>query len=428
MKSIIKIVPILFLIVIIAVLQKSSIEKKISEDFSLDFYLNTDINNALEQLEAAENQYYEEHYTIVERKTDEKPSLLLSAISAAVYDSDFERVLFEKSGFDKRAMASTTKIMTCIIALESGNPDMQITVSKYAASMPDVQLNMKAGDKFYLKDLLYSLMLESHNDTAVAIAEGIAGSVEAFAFLMNEKAKSLELADTSFVTPNGLDAEGHYSTAVDLCKLAAYAEQNSKFVEITNTVSYSFKEINSGKQYTVNNKNQFLGMYEGAIGVKTGFTGKAGYCFVGAVNKNDNIITSAVLGSGWPPNKNYKWSDTKKLMNFVFNNYRKIKINTGEYFKDSVKIPVFSSTKAVYNMTPPVFTREILFADWEEYSISCKIRKYILAPEEKDKVIGRISHYIDNRLVYSEDIILREAFEAPDYKFMINKILSEIYW
>lgn len=325
-------------------------------------------------------------------------------------------------------MASTTKIMTCIIALESGNPDMQITVSKYAASMPDVQLNMKAGDKFYLKDLLYSLMLESHNDTAVAIAEGIAGSVEAFAFLMNEKAKSLELADTSFVTPNGLDAEGHYSTAVDLCKLAAYAEQNSKFVEITNTASYSFNEINSGKQYTVNNKNQFLGMYEGAIGVKTGFTGKAGYCFVGAVNKNDNIITSAVLGSGWPPNKNYKWSDTKKLMNFVFNNYRKIKIDTGEYFKDSVRLPVFSSTKAVYNMTPPVFTREILFADWEEYSISCKIRKYILAPEEKDKVIGRISHYIDNRLVYSEDIILREAFEAPDYKFMINKILSEIYW
>ena len=134
-------------------------------------------------------------------------------------------------------MASTTKIMTCILALEKGSPKDIVTVSKYAASMPDVQLNMQSGEQFRLADLLYSLMLESHNDTAVAIAEHIGGSVKGFAKLMNQKAAELGCNKTHFVTPNGLDSDKHYTTAYELCLIADYALKNSDFRKDNN---YSF--------------------------------------------------------------------------------------------------------------------------------------------------------------------------------------------
>ncbi len=142
--------------------------------------------------------------------------LEVNAEAAVVMDADSGRVLFEKDGFTVRSMASTTKIMTCILALENGDPDDEVLVSAYAASMPDVQLNIREGERYRLGDLLCSLMLESHNDTAVAIAEHIGGSVEGFAAMMNQKARDLGCSDTCFVTPNGLDGTdengGEHST------------------------------------------------------------------------------------------------------------------------------------------------------------------------------------------------------------------------
>ena len=172
----------------------------------------------------------------------------LYALSAVLMDADSGRVLFEKDGYVKRAMASTTKIMTCILALEYGNLTDMVTVSRYAASMPDVQLNMKEGECYVLEDLLYSLMLESHNDTAVAIAEHISGSVENFAELMNEKAKNLGCTDTYFITPNGLDASKevdgemkiHSTTARDLALIMSYCIKNEDFLRITRTSSFTF--------------------------------------------------------------------------------------------------------------------------------------------------------------------------------------------
>ena len=168
----------------------------------------------------------------------------LYALSAVLMDGDSGRVLYEKEGNVIRPMASTTKIMTCIIALEYGDLDKVVKVSKYAASMPDVQLNIKEGQLFVLKDLLYSLMLESHNDTAVAIAEAVAGSVSEFAVLMNNKAKEIGCSDTLFITPNGLDAskeEGrdikvHSTTAIDLAKIMKYCIDNETYINITQTL------------------------------------------------------------------------------------------------------------------------------------------------------------------------------------------------
>lgn len=248
-------------------------------------------------------------------------TLDLLAASAILVDGDNGRVLYEKNGFEERAMASTTKIMTLMVALQYGNPEDEVEVSAYAASMPDVQLNIRKGETYYLKDLLYSLMLESHNDTAVAIAEHVGGSVEGFAELMNQMAYDIGAYHTHFVTPNGLDDENHYSTAYDLALIARQALDIPEFIEITNTKSYSFTDVSGNRSFTVNNHNAFLNMYDGAIGVKTGFTGNAGYCFVGAVEREGHRMLAVVLACGWPPHKTYKWKDMKTLFDYGFSHY-----------------------------------------------------------------------------------------------------------
>ena len=167
----------------------------------------------------------------------------LFAKSAILIDGDSNRVLYEKNAHERMANASTTKIMTCIVALENGKLADIAEFSEYATKMPKVKLGASKGSKYKIEDLLYSLMLESHNDTAVAIAEHIGGSVEGYAKMMNEKAKSLGLSDTNFVTPNGLDAENHYTTAYDLAIISSYAIKNKEFLKIINTKSYSFSDL-----------------------------------------------------------------------------------------------------------------------------------------------------------------------------------------
>ena len=173
----------------------------------------------------------------------------LYAKSAILIDADTGRVLYEKNGYEKLSIASTTKIMTCIIALEYGNLKDVFTVSRYAASMPKVKLGVTSNEQYVLKDLLYALMLESDNDAAVVIAEGIGGSVENFASLMNQKARDLGCYNTNFVTPNGLDDENHYSTAYVLALIGRYAIKNPAFLEISNTASYSFCDANYKRNF-----------------------------------------------------------------------------------------------------------------------------------------------------------------------------------
>ena len=257
-----------------------------------------DENKRGEDLEPHKTNDQELENNIEGQSLSEPDKIKLNSLSALLMDGDNNRVLYEVNGFQEMPMASTTKIMTCIVTLEQGNLNDVVTVSSYAARMPDVQLEIRQGEQYYLKDLIYSLMLESHNDVAVAIAEHVGGSVEGFATMMNDKARELDCNNTNFVTPNGLDAEGHYITARDLAVIASYAINNKDFIAITNTSSYQFKEIKKGRGFSVSNKNRFLYMMDGAIGIKTGFTGKAGYCFVGAVKRLDRTLISVVLGCG----------------------------------------------------------------------------------------------------------------------------------
>ena len=194
-----------------------------------------------------------------------RENLNLYAKSAVLTDAETGRILYGKNAVTPMANASTTKIMTCLLAIESGKMGDTVTFSEYACKMPKVRLGCAEGTQFMLEDLLYSLMLESHNDTAVAIAEHVAGSVEDFAKQMNERAAELGCQNTHFVTPNGLDSSdaggAHQTTAYDLSLIMAACMQNDKFLEITETFSKTVVSVDGTFQATLNNHNALLSHY-----------------------------------------------------------------------------------------------------------------------------------------------------------------------
>lgn len=393
------------------------------------FFLEDEFEKELkkENLRAMESE--EEYRKLLEAEQGEEipeedsstnKDLRLYALSALLLDASNNRVLYEENGYKEMPMASTTKIMTCIVTLENANLQDVVTVSSHAARMPDVQLNIRTGEQYYLKDLIYSLMLESHNDAAVAIAEHVGGSVEGFATMMNDKARELGCEHTNFVTPNGLDAPGHHTTAKDLAVIASYAIKNDQFIGVTNTATYQIKEITKGRTFRISNKNRFLYMMEGAIGVKTGFTNGAGYCFVGAVKKSDRTLVSVVLGSGWPPHKSYKWADTKELMDYGIKNFKQKQI-----FKDIDFEPLLvNEGQRKYLNLVLQGDIKLLLSDEEQVHIEYDIPKVINAPVEKNSIVGYANYYINDILYEKLPIYTADSVERINFKFCLRKILD----
>lgn len=346
----------------------------------------------------------------------------LYAKAALLMDGENGRVLFGKNEEETMPMASTTKIMTCIVALENGNLEDEVTISSYAASMPKVHLGVRAGETYYLKDLLYSLMLESHNDVAVAIAEHIGGSVEGFSKMMNQKARDLGAYHTNFVTPNGLDAEGHYTTAVDLANIARYGISLPAFLEITNTPSYSFQTVDGKRSFQVSNKNAFLNQMDGAIGVKTGFTGGAGYCFVGAVKSGDKTFISVVLASGWPPHRTYKWSDTKELMQYGLENYEEKEILNENYELEDIS--VLNGIDCDREQVEIRSNLSLLLGPDEQVEIKADIPKQLEAPIEKDAIVGRLTVKINGEEYRSIPIFATKSVERISFAYYLKKVLG----
>lgn len=350
-----------------------------------------------------------------------EPSKMYSKAYCLI-DADSNRILASKDADVQLPMASTTKIMTCIVTLENGNPDDIVTVSKYASSMPDVQLNMKEGEKFRLGDLLYSLMLESHNDTAVAIAEHIGGSVEGFAKLMNLKAEELGLTNTHFVTPNGLDSDGHYTTAYELCCIGAYAVQNKEFMDIVQTPSHQFSNCDNTRTYSVNNKDAFLTSYNGALGIKTGFTGNAGYCFCGAAKRNNTTLVSSVLACGWPPNKSYKWADTRKLMDYGFKAYSQAGISAGAPLPDIMVTDGIKASVPVKRASPGSFT--MLMSKDDVVTVEYELPQRLEAPVRSGDIIGYEKYFINDGLYMSVPVIVSQTIDKTDRRYFTDILLK----
>ena len=351
---------------------------------------------------------------------NEVPGTIYSKGSVLI-EKDSKRVLYEKNAHEKMAMASTTKIMTCIVAIESGKLDEIVTVSGRAARAPKVKLNLKKGEKQKLGDLLYSLMLESHNDTAVAIAEHVGGSVEAFCAMMTEKAKALGAENTCFETPNGLDGESHYSTPYDMALIAAYALDNPEFVKIINTPQMDIPTtpLEGSVQHTLTNKNRFLSQYEGAKGVKTGYTSKAGHCFVGAAEKDDMELIGVALGAGWDSKgKSRKYTDVIKLMNYGYNNYKKYKVLDEGEEKGSIKV----TNGKVDDIKCYVDETIILpLTEQEKETIELKktVKDEIEAPIQENQVVGKVEVVCNGQILKKVDLL---TYQKVDKATLLDKI------
>lgn len=237
-----------------------------------------------------------------------------SAAAAAVCDASSGKILYAKNGRKKLGMASTTKIMTALCALKYGEADSVATVSQKAASVEGSSMYLKPGEKLKLSDLVTGLMLVSGNDAATAIAEHISGSEGGFVMLMNQTANEIGAKNTCFQNPHGLSLDTHYTTAFDLAKIAAYAMKNPEFEKIVSTKSAVITTLGGEKKYLVNH-NKLLRLYDGCIGIKTGFTKAVGRCLVTCARRNGLILVCVTLNDG------NDWQDHINLYNRAFEEY-----------------------------------------------------------------------------------------------------------
>ena len=374
-------------------------------------------------------------------KAQEQEELRLYSQSAVLMDGLSGRILYGKNAEQIRPMASTTKIMTCILALENAGLDTEVGISDRAATMPEVKLYVREGEKYRLEDLLYSLMLESHNDTAVAIAEAVGGSVEDFADMMNRKAAELGCDDTYFLTPNGLDAEDkesgkvHSTTAADLARILRYcivlSPAKEEFLAITRAPSHAFSDLSGIRSFSCVNHNALLTSMEGAVSGKTGFTGKAGYCYVGAVKKGKKLFIAALLGCGWPPHKTYKWQDVRKLVTYGDKNfeYKEIeKKGLGEETAVPVENGVGARVKVEIGTENADKTPlRVLLGNDEKVQVRTKIAKSLHAPVREGTPVGQRDYMVDGIVIDSDPVVTAGNVELWDFEYA-EKIVMGKFW
>lgn len=359
----------------------------------------------------------QEDYVQVINQTKDEPTL--NSRIAVAYDRKSGEVIWGKDEHKRTAMASTTKIMTAIVTLENCDLTQTVTISKKSAGTGGSRLGLKADDKIAMNDLLYGLMLKSGNDAAVAIAETVGGSVEGFAELMNEKAKELKLENTHYVTPHGLDDPEHYTTAVELAKLADYALQNETFAKIVNTKNYTVT-IN-GYPKSISNTNELLGYLEGVNGVKTGFTNNAGRCLVTSVNRNGFEIITVILQAD---TKKFRTADSIKLIEYIYKNYEPVNIKeiVDEQFKRwcSINTSRIQINKCknnnlelyIDNLDNDVIP--IKKTDKDKIQIEVNNIFYFEAPLQQNTIIGTIKLNLDGKTVDVIEIKNKNTIQKKD--------------
>ena len=377
---------------------------------------------------------------VVSSAGEEAVELSLYAQAAVLMDGKTGRILYGKNQEEILPMASTTKIMTCILALERGNLQDEVEISSYAAGMPKVKLYVKAGETYKLQDLLYSLMLESHNDAAVAIAEHIGGSVQDFAGLMNEKALEIGCKNTHFITPNGLDAtdqesgRSHSTTAEDLARIMAYCVEESPardaFLQITKTAEYQFTN-GQGRSFQCRNHNALLTLLEGAFSGKTGFTGKAGYCYVGAVKRDERLFIVALLACGWPNNKTYKWADCRTLFTYGYDTFR---YHTIESVPELGTVPVsegipesgspFETAVLPVQMEEPAVSLKLLLKDTDEVKEEIYLPKIVQAPIEEGEKVGMVRYTLNREPVAEYPVLAGKSIQKRNSVWIVRYIVQ----
>ena len=344
-----------------------------------------------------------------------------------VYDRISKSVIIGKNEDVKSAMASTTKIMTTIVILEKADLNEKVTVSAKAGGTGGSRLGLKRGDKTSVRDFLYGLMLRSGNDAAVALAEHVGGSVKGFAELMNEKAIELGLTNTHFVTPHGLDDANHYTTALELAKLTDYAMDNETFAKIVGTKSTTIYINNQSRQ--INNTNELLGVLNGVVGVKTGFTNNAGRCLVTETKRNNMDIITIVLGAD---TKKDRTKDSVNLIEYTFSKYKMYNLeeriieefNKWKNINEKRILIIKGKTSnpklalgAIEKATIPICDNDKI-----EYSINALTE--VEAPVEQWNVMGTLTVKLNGEILENIDIVNVNEVQKRDWKDYFKIVLN----
>lgn len=340
--------------------------------------------------------------------------LTLSAKSATLYEPSTRSFLFEKNSSVRLPMASTTKIMTALVALENAKLKDTVIIDERSHGIEGSSAYLSLGDRYTLEEMLYALMLSSANDAAVAIACTVGGSVEGFVDLMNQKCEELSLCDTHFKNPSGLDADEHYTTANDLARLTAHALENAVFRELCSTYKRTIGEQESTRHLV--NHNKLLKQYPDAIGVKTGYTKKCGRCLVSAAERDGVTLVAVTLDA---PND---WQDHKRLLDFGFDSVELKEIaKIGEF---DFKIPV-TFTENGYITAKNERSIKIPLRKGADVSYDVQLPQYITPPVKVGDVVGKVKFSIDGNYACELDIICKYINITEEKQSLFSKLFRK---
>jgi len=325
--------------------------------------------------------------------------------SAIVIDEETGRVLYERDSAKRRPMASTTKIMTAVLILESMDLSTPVTVSQKAAETIEPKTWLRTGDVLTVEELMYALMIRSANSAAVALAEACSGSVEAFAARMNAKAAELGMEDTHFVNPNGLDAEGHYSTAADMAVLGRYAMQDPLFRKIVDTESYTVQLEGRSSPTVFTSTNKLLTTYDWVTGIKTGLTPRAEQCLVGAATKDGVSVISVLLGQ---PASDICWTESKAMLEYGLSQFKHLTLLDEGVAVAMASVPYKLDGRIQLVTDGPV--EYTLYKD-DEVTASVVVDKPLVLPVETGERYGRVVLTVAGDTVGTVDLIADGSFE-----------------
>lgn len=340
-----------------------------------------------------------------------------NAGSAILIERDSGRILYSKNINSKLPMASTTKIMTALLALEKGDLEETITIKEEWTNIEGSSIYLKPNEKIKLKDLVYGLILRSGNDAAVAIANHIAGGIDNFSVLMNKRAKEIGAVNTNFTNPHGLHSDNHYTTAYDLALISREALKNETFREISKTVNYiSQRDLNSH----FNNKNKTLWQYDGGDGVKIGYTQAAGRCLVASATRDNMQLIAVVL------NDNNWFQDCYNLFDYGFNNYKKVDILRKDNFIKNIPV-----NNGKVDKLPIVINKDFQYPlnkdEIKDIKICIKTPTELTAPLKKGDEIGVINITLKDETIYQGSLKLTENINEKTIIDKIGNFINKIF-
>ena len=352
--------------------------------------------------------------TVISNAAEDMPCPEVSARGAVLMEADSKSIVFEKDAHVRLPMASTTKIMTALVAIENGQLDKTVKIPDTAVGVEGSSVYLKAGEELTLEELLYAVLLESANDAATAVAIEVGGSVENFARMMNEKARSLGLSDTHFTNPHGLDNEEHYTTASDLAVIAASALENDTFAKIVST----YKTTIPGSDYdrVLVNHNRLLKTYSGSVGVKTGYTKRSGRCLVSAAERDGVRLVAVTLSDPGD------WKDHTAMLDYGFSLLKCAKICDSDGLVYDIPVSggstetVRAATNGKFSVTVPKDSR---------VTATVEARRFLWAPVRQGDYVGKVQICVDGRAVTSLELFACESCEERGSVSIFDKIFGK---